>query len=82
MAQHGKFPVGWMEIISVNQLVMPLILPIYREAVPRTFITSVQVKQDLLIGLDACHFVMKELFVVLGSNSAINLSQLLAGYAL
>lgn len=49
-----------MKIISVNQLVMPLILFIYREAALRTLITSAQVKQDLLIGLDVCHFVMKE----------------------
>lgn len=60
MTQHGKFPVGRMEIISVNQLVMLPILPIYREGAPKTFITSVQVKQDLLIGLDVCHFIMKE----------------------
>lgn len=60
MAQHGKFPVGWMEIISVNQLVMALILPIYRGEALTTFITSIQVKQDLFIGLDVCYFVIKE----------------------
>jgi len=60
MAQLGKFPMEWMDIVSVNQRVMPLIPPIYRETAPRTFMTSVQVKQDLLTGLDVCHFVVNE----------------------
>lgn len=53
-------PLGWMEIISVNQLVMPFIPPINKEAALGTILTSFQVKQDLLIQLDVCHFVTKE----------------------
>lgn len=52
-------PLGWMEIISVNQLVMPFIPPINKEAALGTILASFQVKQDLLIQLDVCHFVTK-----------------------
>lgn len=49
-----------MEIISVNQLVIPFIPPINKEAALGVILTSFQMKQNLLIQLDVCHLVTKQ----------------------